>query len=94
MVVENAFGRLKGRWSCLLKRKDYLDIQYTTDVIATCVVFQNICKLNGDECNPKWINSDDFSQEDRAPPADVSRQCTGIANNVRETLKDYLYSHQ
>jgi len=72
MVVENAFGRLKGRWRCLLKRMDYLDMQYTTDVIATCVVFHNICELNGDECNPEWFNSDDSSQEDRALPANVS----------------------
>ena len=35
MVVENAFGRLKGRWRCLLKRND-MSLERVPTVIAAC----------------------------------------------------------
>ena len=39
MVVENAFGRLKGRWRCLLKRIDS-DAVHVPNIVASCVVLQ------------------------------------------------------
>ena len=46
IVVENAFGRLKGRWRCLLKRID-IHVTNVPDVVATCVTLHNICELYG-----------------------------------------------
>ncbi|XP_059374201.1 uncharacterized protein LOC132111046 [Carassius carassius] len=42
MVVKNAFGRLKGRWRCLLKRNDAL----MSDVVAVSCVLHNICEMH------------------------------------------------
>ena len=45
IVVENAFGRLKGRWRCLLKRND-AQLQHIPHVIAACVTLHNICEIH------------------------------------------------
>ncbi|XP_065134336.1 uncharacterized protein [Paramisgurnus dabryanus] len=63
MVVENAFGRLKGRWRCLLKRND-VDINIMPDIIVACCILHNICELRKEKFLPEWnINQSDFSTE-------------------------------
>ena len=54
MVVENAFGRLKGRWRCLLKRLD-CELTNVPNVVLSCVVLHNICERAGDSCERDWI---------------------------------------
>ena len=44
MVVENAFGRLKGRWRCLAKRND-VDIRLMSDNILVCCILHNVCEI-------------------------------------------------
>ena len=43
MVVENAFGRLKGRWHCLLKRNDS-NLKNVPNIVAACCVLHNLCE--------------------------------------------------
>ena len=45
MVVENAFGRLKGRWRCLLKRLD-VNLKNVPAVVASYVVLHNFVKCS------------------------------------------------
>jgi hypothetical protein len=47
MVVECAFGRLKGRWRCLLKRNDS-HIANMPHIIMCCAILHNICETRGD----------------------------------------------
>ena len=42
MVVENVFGRLKGRWRCLLKQMDFA-LENVSNVVAACVTLHNLC---------------------------------------------------
>ena len=45
MVVENAFGRLIGRWWCLLKRLD-VHVSNVSNVVGSCiVVLHSICEI-------------------------------------------------
>uniref|UniRef100_A0A1A8U6R9 Zgc:113227 n=1 Tax=Nothobranchius furzeri TaxID=105023 RepID=A0A1A8U6R9_NOTFU len=50
VVVENAFGRLKGRWRCLLKRND-CDVSLVRSMILTCCALHNLCESHGENYN-------------------------------------------
>ena len=53
MVVENAFGRLKGQWRCMLKRMDFA-LENVPSVVAACVILHNFCEMYGDHFQSEW----------------------------------------
>ena len=90
MVVENAFGRLKGRWRCLLKRLDF-NLKNVPAVVASCVVLHNLCEMFGDNFRDEW-ESADTSQDSSLS---LSSSSTGTARSpqaaaIRDAIKDYL----
>lgn len=56
MVVENAFGQLKWRWKCLLKRINS-HISHGPNIVGVCVVLHNMCEIHvyGDHCLREWM---------------------------------------
>ena len=88
MTVENAFGRLKGRWRCLLKRNDS-SITNVTNVIAACVVLHNVCELYGDECHSDWVYETPQGNA-RLSTATATSLTTTTAGVIRDSLKTYL----
>ena len=89
MVVENAFGRLKGRWRCLLKRMDYYETDHAVNAIASCIILHNICESQGDPCDTLWIHNDP------SPHVTETTSITSVTDNnakiIRDTLKEFLY---
>ena len=54
VVVEHAYGRLKGRWRCLLKRLD-VNVHDVSELVSACCVLHNICEVHGDTFDQEWI---------------------------------------
>ena len=68
IVVENVFGRLKGRWRCLLKRNDtFIEDMPLATVISACCVLHNISEVHRDQFNREWLQ--DIAAEPSQPTA-------------------------
>uniref|UniRef100_A0A3Q2XUA1 DDE Tnp4 domain-containing protein n=1 Tax=Hippocampus comes TaxID=109280 RepID=A0A3Q2XUA1_HIPCM len=54
MVVENAFGRLKGRWRILLKTQD-THLENLNNIVAACCTLHNLCEKWGEYFDNEWM---------------------------------------
>ena len=89
MCVENAFGRLKGRWRCLLKRMD-CSTSNVPNIVAACVVLHNMCEIYGDQCQLDWI-VDDPSIASHLPDTSFSGSESNsrvTATRIRNAIRD------
>ena len=62
IVVENTFGRLKGRWRRLMKHID-MDINNVPHIITACCILHNLCEVHGDAFNELWLEDVDMSTQ-------------------------------
>ena len=53
MVVENAFGRLKGRFRLLKKQCD-CDLNTVLSMVSAAVTLHNICEMREEVFDPQW----------------------------------------
>ncbi|XP_048873947.1 uncharacterized protein zgc:113227 isoform X3 [Brienomyrus brachyistius] len=85
-IVETTFGKLKGRWRCLLKRND-CHLELTKKIALSCCVLHNICEEHGDHL----LEDVQLQEQDKQPPAHIStdpREAEGA--DVRAALCDYF----
>ena len=87
MVIENAFGRLKGRWRCLLKRLDF-KLENVPHVVAACVVLHNMCEMFGDHCLEEWTHRDD--PQDSHSQSSYTSTTSLNACTVRDAIMQHL----
>lgn len=85
MVVENSFGRLEGRWRCLLKRLD-VKLENIPSIVAACVVLHNLCKVFGDNCLQEWTSNEDVQE----PTSGATAGSTHTGNNIRDAIMQHL----
>lgn len=93
MVVECAFGRLKGRFRCLLKRND-TTLQYLPMKVVSCCVLHNLCELRNEAFLDEWSlvrepESNSLAQEDD-PSLNASSSSSSSALVIRNALVDYF----
>ncbi|CAC5413613.1 unnamed protein product [Mytilus coruscus] len=84
MVVENAFGRLKGRLRCLMKRND-LSTLFVPDVAECCCTLHNICETFLNEFPEEWLEQEEMNNA----PNDC-QAATHTGERVRDTIINYL----
>ncbi|XP_058478698.1 uncharacterized protein zgc:113227 [Solea solea] len=86
VVVENAFGRLKERWRCLLKRNDCV-IQLVKSMVVTCCALHNLCESYGETYNSEW---DALTAVTVVEPVVEVAQGAEEGRDVREGLMRHL----
>jgi hypothetical protein len=91
VVVENAFGRLKARFRCLLKR---IDIHYTfvPRVVETCCILHNIVETRKDTFRQNWLDAvADAEIYFPQPTKNNTRSFDSLQGAaIREPLKNYM----
>lgn len=86
MIVENTFGRWKGRFRRFTKRVD-MDVEGVIKVAAASRLIHNICKLRNEPCFEEWLQKrfdDDVTAADGPGIGDQA----GL--DVRDTLAPYF----
>ncbi|CAG2251641.1 unnamed protein product [Mytilus edulis] len=85
MVVEGSFGRLKGRWRCLLKRLDVATVRVPY-VVCSCCTLHNFCEVHGDGINEQWLNGV-VGGQDNVFLANLQNNQNNYAENIRVLLR-------
>ncbi|XP_070397963.1 uncharacterized protein [Nothobranchius furzeri] len=92
VVVENAVGRLKGRWRCLLKRND-CDVSLVRSMILTCCALHNLCESHGEHYDNVWTTETEYPEPVAVPPPPQNTGDEG-GRAKRDDLMMYLVGQQ
>ena len=88
-VVEEAFGRLKGRFRCLLTRNN-TTLKYLPSKIASCCVLHNLCETRGDEFQEEWLDTTEVTADESF---DFGSQVDTNVQEIREALTEHFKTH-
>ena len=89
VVVEIAFGRLKGRWRRLSKQID-MDIDNVPHIISACCVLHNVCEVHKENFNDEWLQEVDTEMAQPDCGSTTSSTIVTGGEEVREILIDYF----
>ena len=60
VVVENAFGRLKGRFQCISKQID-TSIENSVKIVSACCILHNFCEISNQSFSVEWLQGIDVN---------------------------------
>ncbi|MGH0151213.1 UNVERIFIED_CONTAM: hypothetical protein FKN15_060192 [Acipenser sinensis] len=84
VVIEQSFGRLKGRWCILLKRMEQ-NLQNTTNIAGACCILHNICEARNVAYDKQWTANVERSELALPqPPISICRQGDGDSQAIRD----------
>ncbi len=86
VVVEHAYGRLKARWRCLMKRID-IDVRNVPELIAACCALHNICEVHGDSFDEDWLEGVEITRETEASDGTTQSES---GDSIRRALMSYF----
>jgi hypothetical protein len=91
VVIEMAFGRLKGRWRILLKRID-INYLFVPNITSACCILQNLLETRNETFLQQWLNDVAEAQVIYQQPMDTgNRERDDITGSrIRQHLTDYL----
>ena len=93
MLIEGAFGRLKGRWRKLLKRNEIAHGQIKL-LIATCCILHNFCESQGEQFYDAWLPDVETTRLFPQPSLIPHRGSTdSTASQMRDAICSYLVKH-
>ncbi|XP_037930720.1 protein ALP1-like [Teleopsis dalmanni] len=90
IVVEQAFGRLKGRWRILNKKSD-LDVYNMPHVIIACGILHNFVEISNQRYNSSWDVERIHGESEYPQPEQMyNRQNSSSGHLMRDHICAYL----
>ena len=82
MVVECAFGRLKG-WFGILRKDIDTDLKTTLNIIYACFVLHNFCEMNKEQLLDDIVSTAIHNNNNMQPPTQNYWYSTGTGNDIK-----------
>ena len=91
VVVENTFGRLKGRFQCIAKRLDNT-LEHTVNIVTTCCILHNFWIIIKQRFLHEWLQQ---TEVDLAQNRNTSRcvEAVNEAESIQSVIRDNLAHH-
>lgn len=90
-VVEQAFGRLKGRWKVnVVQRSRVRDPVFASTIATVCCALHNVCERHNCKFEESWLPDPAHYQQD-TPQQFVNNTTVGSASTIRDALAVHVY---
>ena len=92
-VVEQAFGRLKGRWKVMDGHCKISDPVFVRRVAMVCCGLHNVCERHQCPFEPGWL-PDQSAYVDTTPASLQANVVTGSASSIRDAIARHVHRHR